>query len=81
MTKNHCIYHNMFTLALVYVLHIGIIRRECNRNFLAITCFTGVFSDLCLFVGHRGLKLQNQMEFREIFRSMMLQTNLFWELY
>ena len=39
---------------------------------MVIISFTGFFSNLNLFVGHRGLKLQNKMDFREIFRSMCL---------
>ena len=58
---------------LVSLLHIGILRKGCNKLFLAvITCFTGSFSNLYLYVRQRGVKLQNKMDFRGIFRSMCL---------
>ena len=53
----------MFTLVvLIHLLHIGIIRKECNNIFIDIIIyFTDAFSDLYLFVGHRGLKSQNKI--------------------
>ena len=64
----------MFTPAsLVDLLHIGILRKESNKQFLAvINCFTGILSNLYLYVRQRGVKLQYKMDFREIFRSMCL---------
>ena len=60
-------------VSLVNLLHIAILRKECNKYFLAvINCFTGIFSNLYLYVRQRGVKLQNKMDFREIFRSMCL---------
>ena len=48
----------------VNLLHIGILRKECNKLFLAdINCFTGIFNNLYLYVRQRGVKLQNKMDF------------------
>ena len=55
-------------VSLVNLLHIGILRKECNTLFLAlINCFTGILSKLPLYVGQRGVKFKNKMDFREIF--------------
>ena len=60
-------------VGLVNLLHIGTLRKECNKLLLAvINCFTGIFRILYLYVRQRGVKLQNKMDFREIFRSMCL---------
>ena len=40
---------------------------DCGTN-----CFSGIFSNLYLYVRQRGVKLQNKMDFREIFRSICL---------
>ena len=66
-------FHMFIPVSLVNLLHIGILRKECNKLCLAvINCFTGIFSNLYLCVRQRGVKLQNKMDFREIFRSMCL---------
>ena len=63
----------LIPVSLVNLLHIGILRKECIKLFLAvINCFTGIFSNLYLYVRQRDVKLQNKMDFREIFRSMCL---------
>ena len=64
----------MFTpVSLINLLHTGILRKDCNKKFLAvINCYTGMFSNLCLYVRQRGVKLQNKMDFQETFRSMCL---------
>ena len=60
-------------VGLVNLLLIGTLRKECNKLLLAvISCFTGIFRILYLYVRQRGVKLQNKMDFREIFRSMCL---------
>ena len=62
-----------FPVALVNILHIRILRKECYEQFLAvINCFTGIFSNLYVYVRQRGVKSQNKMDFREIPRSMCL---------
>ena len=54
-------------VSLINLLHIATLRNECNKLFLAvINCFTGIFSNLCLCVRRRGVKLQNKMDFQEI---------------
>ena len=49
----------------VNLLHIRIFKIEYKKKFLAILFeLIGIVSDLiCLFVGHRGLKLQNKIDF------------------
>ena len=55
------------------LLHIGVVRNGCNKEFLAVIIyFTGIYSNLNLYVEHRGLKSQNKIDFRHIFRSMCL---------
>ena len=57
-------------------LHRGIFRKECNKYFLAtIFYFTSIFSNLCQFVGPRGLNSQNKMDFLKFFRSIGLILN------
>ena len=48
----------------VNLLHIAILRKECNKQFLAaINCFTGNFSNLNLYVRQRCVKLQKRWIF------------------
>ena len=46
---------------------------ECNKYFLAIIIWlASLFSDLYLFIGHRGLISQNKMDFPENLGRMYL---------
>ena len=68
------LFHNMLILNVpVNPLHIGILRNICDMQFLdLIFYFISICSDLCQFVGPRGLKAQNKMDFLDLFRSMCL---------
>ena len=50
-------FYNMFIpFSLVNLLHIGILRKECNKSFLAIiNCFTSIVSNLYLHVRQMGV--------------------------
>ena len=58
---------------LVKLLHIGILRKECYQIISSCNkLFYWMFSNLYLYVRQRGVKLQNKMDYQEIFRSMCL---------
>ena len=68
-------------VVLVNLVHIGILRKECYKYFLAvINCFTGIFCYLYLYVRQRGVKSQNKMDFREISKSMSYTRQHFCKL-